>query len=128
MRFSRTDLIPVLAIIGGGAVSVLASGVLLLGSSPSNVPTPVPVVAPLGPDAAARLQHEEELRRRAEEERAEARREVDAAVLNRVRTAVDEAIVQVEELQRQQREMVLDVRGLATDPRARSNERIERLR
>ena len=39
MRLSRTDLIPVLAIIGGGAVSVLASGVLLLGSSPNNVPT-----------------------------------------------------------------------------------------
>ncbi len=46
MRLSRTDLVPVLAIIAGGAVGVLVSGSLVLGSSPNNVPTPVVVVAP----------------------------------------------------------------------------------
>ena len=120
MRFSRTDLIPVLAIIAGGAVGVLVSGSLLLGSSPNNVPTPVVVVAPAYPDAAARLQREEELRRRIEEETAEASRRGERLLLQRVLTAVDQAIVQVEELQRQQREVVGAVRGLATEPATRS--------
>ncbi len=46
MRLSRPDLVPVLAIIGGGAVGVLVSGSLVLGSSPDDVPAPVAVVAP----------------------------------------------------------------------------------
>ncbi len=49
--------------------------------------------------------------------------------MHRVLTAVDEAIVLVEELQRQQREMVRDVGRLAMDPRGvRSNGQIELLR
>ena len=38
MRLSRTDLVPVLAIIGGGAVGVLVSGSLLLSLRSDDVP------------------------------------------------------------------------------------------
>ncbi len=47
MRLSRTDLVPMLAIIGGGAFAVLTFGsLLLLRSAPEIVPAPDPVVAP----------------------------------------------------------------------------------
>ena len=46
MRFSRTDLVPMLAIIGGGAASVLISGSLLLWSPSDDVPAPGHRVAP----------------------------------------------------------------------------------
>ena len=41
MRLSRTDLLPVLAIIGGGAVGVVASGTLFLSLGPDSVPVDV---------------------------------------------------------------------------------------
>ncbi len=48
MRLSRTDLVPMLAIIGGGAFGVLTFGSFLLLWSPFNdVTAPDPVVAPL---------------------------------------------------------------------------------
>ncbi len=46
MRLFRSDLIPVLAIIGGGDVGVLASASQVLRSSPEDVPAPAVVVAP----------------------------------------------------------------------------------
>ena len=46
MRLSRTDLLPVMAIIGGGVVGVLASGSLVLSSRADYAPAPVPVVVP----------------------------------------------------------------------------------
>ena len=45
MRLSRTDLVPVLAIIAGGAFGVIATGSVLLQSSADQVPAPTPVVA-----------------------------------------------------------------------------------
>ena len=44
MRLSRTDLLPVMVIIGGGAVGVLASGSLLLSSRAAHVRAPLPFV------------------------------------------------------------------------------------
>ena len=41
MRLSRTDLIPVLAIVAGGALGVLTSGALVLSSRADHVPVPV---------------------------------------------------------------------------------------
>ena len=46
MRLSRTDVVPVLAIIGGGAVGVLASASLLLLSPADGAPAPQVVVSP----------------------------------------------------------------------------------
>ena len=46
MRLSRTDLLPVLAIIGGGAVGLATSASLVLSSRSDYVPAPVSVVAP----------------------------------------------------------------------------------
>ena len=46
MRLSRTDLLPVLAIIGGGAVGVLTFSPLGLWSHSHDVPAPVRVVVP----------------------------------------------------------------------------------
>ena len=47
MRLSRTDLVPMLAIIGGGAVSVLISGSPVLWSPSDDVPASVhPVWSP----------------------------------------------------------------------------------
>ncbi len=128
MRLSRTDLVPALAIIGGGAVCVLTSGVLLLSSRAENASVRAPVVVPANPGAAVVVRRLSEGQRPGgvEESRGEARRE--GPVLHLVLTAGDEAVAQVEELQRQQREMVRDVRSLAADPRARSYDQIELLR
>ena len=46
MKFSRTDFVPVLAIICGGAVGVFASASLVLSSPADEVPAPDPVVVP----------------------------------------------------------------------------------
>ena len=56
MKLSRTDLVPVLAIIGGGALGLLASGFLVFSSRVDYVPAPVPVVVPFPSafEAAAR--------------------------------------------------------------------------
>ena len=49
MRLSRTDLVPVLAIIGGGALGVVASGALVLSSRSDDAPVAVrTVVVPDG--------------------------------------------------------------------------------
>ena len=44
MRLSRTDLVPVLAIIAGSAVGVLTSGSLLLSSRSDDVPVTLSTV------------------------------------------------------------------------------------
>ncbi len=44
MGLSRTDLIPVLTIIAGGAVGALTSGALVLSSRTDNVPVAIPTV------------------------------------------------------------------------------------
>ena len=44
MRLSRTDLVPMLAIIGGGTVCVLTFGSLVLRSASDDVTAPEPVV------------------------------------------------------------------------------------
>ena len=46
MRLSRTDLVPVLAIVASGAVGLATVGSLVLRSPPDNVSDPVAVVAP----------------------------------------------------------------------------------
>ena len=46
MRLPRTDLVPVLAIIAGGAIGVLGFSTLILLSPSNDVPAPDPVVAP----------------------------------------------------------------------------------
>ena len=46
MRFSRTDLVPVLAIIASGTVGLATAVSLVLRSPPDNVSVPDPVVAP----------------------------------------------------------------------------------
>ena len=44
MKLSRVDLVPILAIVFGGAVSVLSSSALILRSAPSHERRPEPVV------------------------------------------------------------------------------------
>ncbi len=107
MRLSRSDLVPVLAIIGSGAIGVLTSAVVLSSHSHYMPVAPPVVVSSATAESATRI----------------------VVVVSRpeLLTRVD-AIELVEDLQGQQREMIGEVRGLPTQPRARSREQIERLR
>lgn len=52
MRLSRTDVVPVLAIIAGGAVGVLTSGIVLLARFDYEPPDPLVSPAPTGEASA----------------------------------------------------------------------------
>ena len=55
MRLSPSDLIPLLVIMGSGAVGVVSSAALVLWMSPALASAPVPAIVEAAPTAAAPL-------------------------------------------------------------------------
>ena len=55
MRLSHSDLIPLLVIMGSGAVGVVSSAALVLWMSPALASAPVPAIVEAAPTAAAPL-------------------------------------------------------------------------
>ncbi len=109
MRLSRTDLVPMLAIIGGGAFGVLTFGSFLLLWSPFNdVTAPDPVVAPLA-TANSAIGRLEQAQRRL------------------VSTDVEMAWARAADLAREQREMEADMERLGEAKDGPGSEAVRRV-
>ena len=106
MRLSRTDLVPMMAIVAGGALGALASASLAVWSPTDDVPATAPVaVPPATAESATRL----------------------GLLISESLLGPADAIRRVEALQRLQREVQRDVRLLVTELGAERTRQIERL-